>query len=101
MGSSGRQLRRACAKHPAERVYQVHWPDHKATTSVLRWVLVQNARHAIKYSEELRFFFLSVSRRCGRHGAIIATARKLLEIAYRVLRDQKPFDANLVGKKTA
>lgn len=66
---------------------------------VLRWILVQDAWQAIRCCAQLRYFFLSVSKRCGRHGAIVATARKLLEIAYRVLKDQKPFDAQLVGKQ--
>lgn len=65
----------------------------------LRWILVQNAWQAIRCSAPLRYHFVSVSRRCGRHSAIIAVARKLLEIAYRVLRDGKGFDPDLVGPK--
>lgn len=76
-------------------------PITKQGPALLRWVLVQDAWKAIKFCPQLRQFFTSVSRRCGRHGAIVATARKLLEIAYRVLRDRKPFDANLVGKQSA
>lgn len=76
-------------------------PITKRGPSNLRWVLVQCAWHAIKHCEQLRFFFLTVSRRCGRHGAVIATARKMLEIAYRVLTDRKPFEASLIGRKSA
>lgn len=74
-------------------------PITKQGPPILRWILVQDAWQAIRSCSQLRYFFLSVSRRCGRHGAIVATARKLLEIAYRVLKDQKPFDAQLVGKQ--
>lgn len=74
-------------------------PITKQGPPILRWILVQDAWQAIRCCSQLRYFFLSVSKRCGRHGAIIATARKLLEIAYRVLKDQKPFDAQLVGKQ--
>lgn len=63
----------------------------------LRWILIQDAWQAIRCSVPLRFHFVSVSRRCGRHAAAVAVARKLLEIAYRVLRDGKEFDPNLVG----
>ena len=63
----------------------------------LRWILIQDAWQAIRCSVPLRYHFVSVSRRCGRHAAVISVARKLLEIAYRVLRDGKAFDPNLVG----
>jgi transposase len=72
----------------------------KIGSSLLRWIMIQDAWRAIS-NYEIRCHFASVSRRCGRHAAIISVARKLLEIAYRVLRDQKPFDPNLVGAKRA
>ncbi len=76
-------------------------PITKQGPPMLRWILVQDAWQAIRNSQQLRNFFLTVSKRCGRHAAIVATARKLLEIAYRVLKDQKPFNAALVGKQAA
>lgn len=76
-------------------------PITKQGSSSLRWILVQDAWQAVRFSPQFRLFFLSVSKRCGRHGAIIATARKLLQVIYRVLRDQNPFDAALVGKQTS
>jgi transposase len=63
----------------------------------LRWILIQNAWQAIRCNVPLRYHFVSVSRRCGRYAAVVAVARKLLEIAYRILRDGKAFDPNLVG----
>lgn len=75
-------------------------PITKQGPPLLRWVMVQSAWIAIRSCTQLRFFFLSVSKRCGRHGAIIATARKLLEIVFRILRDKKPFDANRVGRQS-
>ncbi len=72
----------------------------KVGSPMLRWVMIQDAWRAIT-NYEMRCHFASVSRRCGSHAAIVAVARKLLQIAYRVLRDQKPFDPNLVGVKSA
>lgn len=72
----------------------------KVGSPMLRWVMIQDAWRAIT-NYEMRCHFASVSRRCGSHAAIVAVARKLLQIAYRVLRDQKPFDPNLVGAKSA
>jgi transposase len=72
----------------------------KAGSSLLRWILVQDAWQALR-CYEFRCHFASVSKRCGRHGAIVSVARKLLEVVYRVLRDKKPFDANLLGAKHA
>jgi transposase len=65
----------------------------------LRYILIQDAWQAIRRSVPLRYHFVSVSRRCGRHAAVVAVARKLLEIAYRVLRDGRAFDPDLVGPK--
>jgi transposase len=76
-------------------------PITKQGPPILRWILVQNAWIAIRHCAPLRHFFLSVSKRCGRNGAIVATARKLLEIAFHVLKDQTPFDANRIGKQMA
>jgi transposase len=65
----------------------------------LRWILVQDAWQAIRHSVPLRYHFVSVSRRCGNNSAIVAVARKLQEIAYRVLWDKVPFNSHLVGPK--
>lgn len=70
----------------------------KQGSAVLRWILVQDAWRAVRHSPQFRMFFSTVSKRCGRHGAIIATARKLLQVAYRVLRDQTPYDPARVGR---
>jgi transposase len=73
----------------------------KQGPSHLRWILIQDAWQAIRYSYEFRCHYAAVSKRCGRHGAIVSVARKLLTVAYRVLRDKKPFDPNLIGAQSA
>jgi transposase len=72
-------------------------PLTKQGSALLRWILIQCAWQAVRYSAVFRLHFAAVSRRCGRNGAVVSVARKLLQIAYRVLRDGKPFDAKLVG----
>jgi transposase len=66
----------------------------------LRWMLVQCAWQAIRYSLPLKLHFASVSKRCGRNAGIISVARKLIQIAFRVLRDRKEFAPSLVGSQT-
>lgn len=73
----------------------------KQGSTMLRWILIQCAWQAIRSSYPLRCHFATVSRRCGRNAGTVSVARKLIQIAYRVLRDQKPFAPELVGKQAA
>jgi len=59
---------------------------------LLRWLLIQSAWQAIKKSDGLRARFNKISRRTGKRKAIVAIARKLAEICYRVLKDRTVFD---------
>lgn len=72
-------------------------PITKEGSKFVRWMVIQCAWQAIRYSLPLRQHFESVSKRAGKNGAIISVSRKLVKICYRVLRDQKPFDATRVG----
>jgi transposase len=72
----------------------------KQGSCLLRWVLIQDAWVAIRTCPPLKTHFNRVSYRCGKNGGIVAVARKLAAIAYRVLRDQKPFDPKLVGSQS-
>lgn len=76
-------------------------PITKQGSTLLRWVLIQDAWQAIRHSPALRFHFARVSRRCGRHGAIVAVARKLAEIAYHVLRTKQPYNELLLGNQNS
>lgn len=67
-------------------------PITKQGSSLLRWILVQDAWKAITVSKELRARFARIRHRQGKHIAIVAVARVLAEVAYRVLRDNSPFD---------
>jgi hypothetical protein len=54
---------------------------------ILRTTLVQVSLIAIKYNEYLRSFYLKLKNKKGSGKAIIATARKMLEIIYRTLKN--------------
>ena len=64
----------------------------KTGSAILRWLLVQDAWRAIRESSAFRIRYNRIMKRRGKHIAIVAIARMLAEIAYRVLRDQTIFD---------
>ena len=53
----------------------------------LRWILIEAAIHAVKRPGPLRRFYHKVERKKGGQIAKVATARKLLEWIYHILRD--------------
>ena len=57
----------------------------------LRWILIEAAIHAVKRTGPLRRFYYKVERKKGGKVAKVATARKLLEWIYHMLRDGKTF----------
>ena len=57
----------------------------------LRWILIEAAIHAAKRPGPLRHFYYKVERRKGGQIAKVATARKLLEWIYHILRDEKSY----------
>ena len=71
----------------------------KQGSPYLRWVMIQAAWTSIRKDTALRSHFSLVSRRVGKHGAIVSVARKLLKITYRMIRDNRPYDSQLLGNK--
>jgi len=57
----------------------------------LRWILIEAAIHAVKRPGALRRFYFKVERKKGGQIAKVATARKLLEWIYHILKDGKSF----------
>jgi len=57
----------------------------------LRWTLIEAAIHAVKRPGPLRRFYHKVERKKGGKVAKVATARKLLEWMYHILKDGKTF----------
>jgi transposase len=69
----------------------------------LRWILIEAAIHAVKRPGPLRRFYYKVERKRGGKVAKVATARKLLEWMYHMMRDGKTFQqleklADFLGK---
>jgi transposase len=68
----------------------------------LRWILIEAAIHVVKRPGPLRRFYFKVERKKGGQIAKVATARKLLDWIYHILRDDKTFQevekiADLLG----
>ena len=57
----------------------------------LRWVLIEAAIHAVKRTGPLRRFYCEVERKKGGKVVKVATARKLLEWIYHMMRGGKTF----------
>jgi len=69
----------------------------------LRWILIEAAIHAVKRPGVLRRFYFKIERKKGGQIAKVATARKLLEWIYHILRDGKTYQeveriADLLGR---
>lgn len=76
-----------------------HGHISKRGPSVVRWVLVEAARQAIRYSPEFAAYCerISKGRRDRRKKAVVATGRKLLVISYGMLRTGEEFDPRRVA----
>lgn len=57
----------------------------------LRWILVQDAQHALRRPGPLRQTYLRLAKGKGHGKALIAVARKLLVGIYAVLHEGQPF----------
>jgi transposase len=69
----------------------------------LRWILIEAAIHAVKRPGVLRRFYFRVERKKGGQIAKVATARKLLEWIYHILKDGMSYQemekiADLLGR---
>lgn len=76
-------------------------PITKQGSGHVRWMLNQAGWIAIRHSEELERHYLSVRSRKGKQAAISSVSRKLIRIVFRVLKDQRPYQAQLVGRSSA
>jgi transposase len=63
----------------------------KTGSALLRWALVQAAWQLVKRSLKWRSVFETLSGRIGKKKAIIAVARRLLTVAYSLLKQQQPY----------
>ena len=63
----------------------------KAGSSQARWLLVQAAQSVGRHPGPLGAFFRKLARRKNRNVAVVATARKLVTIAWHMLTNNEPY----------
>ncbi len=56
-----------------------------------RWMLIQAAQHVALHPGPLGVFFRRLARKKNRNVAVVATARKLVTIAWHMLRNNEPY----------
>lgn len=63
----------------------------KAGNSQARWLLTQSCQHVARHPGPLGDFFRRLAKRKNRQVAIVAVARKLVTIAYLMLKNNEPY----------
>lgn len=66
-------------------------PITKAGSSQVRWLLIQAAQSVSRHPGPLGGFFRKLERRKNRNIAVVATARKLVTIAWHMLTNKEPY----------
>ena len=73
------------------RTYQ--WRITKQGNKWLRWAMVEAAQRAIVNDPGIRAFYTRIAEKKGSKLARVAVARKLLQIAYWVWKERRPYRA--------
>jgi transposase len=68
-----------------------HGPITKAGNSQARWLLVQAAQHLARHPGPLGVFFRRLKAKKNHNVAVVATARKLVTIAWQMLMRNEPY----------
>lgn len=76
-------------KQSADRSY--HGRITKQGNGQARWMLVQAAQHVGSHPGPLGHFFRKLAHRKNRNVAVVATARKLVVIAWNMLTNNEPY----------
>jgi transposase len=76
-------------KQSAGKCY--HGPITKAGSSQVRWLLIQAAQCVSRHPGPLGAFFRKLERRKNRNVAVVATARKMVTIAWHMLMNKEPY----------
>jgi transposase len=63
----------------------------KAGSSQARWLLTQGCQHVARHPGPLGAFYRRLAKRKNRQVAIVAVARKLVTIAYLMLKNNEPY----------
>ena len=76
-------------RQSADKCY--HGPITKRGNNQARWMLIQAAQHIGKHPGPLGHFFRRLKQRKNHNVAVVATARKLVMIAWHMLRKNEPY----------
>lgn len=76
-------------KQSADHCY--HGPITKEGNGPARWMLVQAAHHLRTHPGPLGVFFRKLAQKKNYNVAVVATARKLVVIAWHMLRNNEPY----------
>lgn len=76
-------------KQSASKCY--NGPITKAGATQVRWLLVQAAQCVSRHPGPLGAFFRKLEKRKNRNVAVVATARKLVTIAWHMLKNKEPY----------
>ena len=68
-----------------------HGPITKCGRSQARWMLIQAAQHLARTHGPLGAFFRRLARRKGHAIAVVAAARKMVTIAFLMLKNNEPY----------
>jgi hypothetical protein len=68
-----------------------HGPITKQGRGHARWMLVQSAQHVAAHPGPLGVFFRRLAKKKNRNVAVVATARKLVTIAWHMLKNNEPY----------
>ncbi|MBU2592017.1 MAG: transposase [Patescibacteria group bacterium] len=60
-----------------------------------RWVLVQTAHRLVRSDANTKLFYRALSARRGKKKAIVAVARKIAELSYRLLVDNRKYEIRM------
>jgi transposase len=76
-------------RQSANRCYHGHIT--KAGSSQARWLLTQGCQHVARHPGPLGAFYRRLAKRKNRQVAIMAVARKLVTVAYLMLKNNEPY----------
>jgi transposase len=76
-------------KQSADKCYR--GPITKEGCAQARWLLVQAAQHVAKHPGPLGHFFRRLAKKKNRNVAVVATARKLVVLAWHLLTKKEPY----------
>lgn len=76
-------------KQSAGKCY--HGPITKQGNGTARWMLIQAAQHLSSHPGPLGVFFRRLAKRKSWNVAVVATARKLVVVAWHMLKNNEPY----------